>query len=242
MSDGNNDKAPEDKGGPDDAMDVVRSLVTSEMGTFVDQRLTKFFGQLQGELNVMLEGVTARLDAMGQRLEGYEQRQQQPGADTLSAINAAQEQMPPAAEAPAEAQPGAEGGVAGLVAKEALLSDPVGTILKLFDHGFGRFLEFKQMNDNPFRWFAALNERDPDMAGYLAGRYSGDPMERQIPSMLGNASTKAYDMGFKMGQQAVNRNGGGGPGPSPFPSESESGEEVPAGHPDELEVPFSRFT
>ena len=154
-------------------------------------------------------------------------------AEQTAAAAAAHDILSRAPEPSAAAADGAtvDGVGIGDVIKQGLREDPAGTVVSLLDKVLDRFMQFdaaRSSRSNPFEWARKLSETQPDVAGYIGSLMSPDAMSGQVPLMLGNASTKAFDAGFKAGQVALRQTtGGAADAENPFESEPQSIEEEP---------------
>ena len=191
----------------------TRNIVREELGTFVDERLKPILEPITAAIRELDSAAIAK-----RAVELFRTEQVAAASQASEALSRAPDTV--AEEAPA-------GNMTEMV-KTALRQDPAGTITTLLDTLFDKYLKFEDARtkrDNPFSWARTLAEGQPEVAGYIGSLLSPDPVSGQIPLMLGQASTKAFDAGFKAGQVALRQTTGGGRAdPNPFGSESESTE------------------
>ncbi len=187
----------------DDSFDKrVGGIVRAELGVFLKEQLPAYMEQIiKAVKKEVLEDIGSDTDQIAEiaAKKAMQKLNAQGEAfrDQLQAkAGAAAEQV-----ATNNVQPSPEPAISrGQRVMDSVSSDP----LTWFEHALGIWdrRQAAKSTGDPFTWWNSLTANRPDLAMYFAQSVVQDPLQSQLPIMLGKNTLDVYQMAFKQGLSA----------------------------------------
>lgn len=187
----------------DDSFDKrVGGIVRAELGKFMSEELPKYMSQIIASVKKEV------LDDMGANTDKIVELASQKAMQGLNAQGEAfRDQLQAKAGAAAEqvatnnVQPPSQPATsAGQRVMDSVSENP----LTWLEQGLGIWdrWQAKKSTGDPFTWWNSLTANRPDLAMYFAQSVAQDPLQSQLPMMLGKNTMEVYQMAFKQGLSA----------------------------------------
>lgn len=202
--------------------ETVGRIFDDRLKKAMSEQLPKLFDRVVGEVvkevkkdmgdlnpDTLVENAVAKINLMGeeyrQKLEGQVKS------------NGNGKDAGPAVVEPDTMTPG-----------ERIVKGITGNWKDIIDYAFKGF-EMIEARKNPFTYFQALQAQNPKLAEFIGDMMAPDPLQAQLPFMLGQNSMNTWNKAYEQGQKDLKGSRGSAESPNPTEGSERSSNGLSAG-------------